>query len=48
MAKKIKRVHISFSAGETSAWMTYYLLKTKYKCVWNEELQLHVGFDEET
>lgn len=48
MAKKIKRVHISFSAGETSAWMTYYLLKIKYKCVWDEELQVHVGFDDET
>ena len=46
--KKIKRVHISFSAGETSAWMTYFLLKVKYKCVWDDKLQLHVGFDEGT
>jgi 3'-phosphoadenosine 5'-phosphosulfate sulfotransferase (PAPS reductase)/FAD synthetase len=46
--EEIKRIHISFSAGETSAWMTYYLLRVKYKCQYNEELNLHVGFDEDT
>lgn len=46
--KNIKKVHISFSAGETSAWMTYYLLRVKYKCTWDEQLQLHIGFDEDT
>jgi 3'-phosphoadenosine 5'-phosphosulfate sulfotransferase (PAPS reductase)/FAD synthetase len=46
--KGVKKVLISFSAGETSAWMTYYLLRVKYKCVWDDTLQLHVGFDEET
>lgn len=43
----MKKIHISFSAGETSAWMTYYLLRVKYKCKWDENLKLHVGFDEE-
>ena len=45
--KETKRIHVSFSAGETSAWMTYYLLKY-YKCVWDENLKLHIGFDDET
>lgn len=44
----IKKIHISFSAGETSAWMTYYLLRIKYKCTWDERLNLHVGFDEDS
>ena len=44
----MKKIHISFSAGETSAWMTYYLLKVKYKCKWDDKLNLHVGTDEDT
>lgn len=43
----IKRVHISFSARETSAWMTQFLLNY-YKCTWNPKLFLHVGVDPET
>jgi 3'-phosphoadenosine 5'-phosphosulfate sulfotransferase (PAPS reductase)/FAD synthetase len=44
----IRRIHLSFSAGETSAWMTYYLLRVKYRCIWNEKLQVHVGTDKDT
>lgn len=42
---KIKKVHISFSGGETSAWMTYFLLRVYYKCEWNDDLKLHIGYD---
>jgi 3'-phosphoadenosine 5'-phosphosulfate sulfotransferase (PAPS reductase)/FAD synthetase len=48
MSSKIKKIHISFSAGETSAWMTYYLLKVRYKCIWDEKTQMHIGFDNKT
>lgn len=43
--ENIKKIHISFSSGETSAWMTYYLLRVYYKCYYCEEDFVHKGVD---
>jgi len=44
----IDKIHISFSGGETSAWMTYYLLNVYYKTYWDVSLEVHVGVDPKT
>lgn len=41
----IQNLVISFSGGQTSAFLAQWLLRYYYKAVWNNELNCHVGFD---